>query len=110
MRRLLATLLVVGACAETVPDKVVLKPEAEAVEVMTDKPSPDQYVALGEVTGTAQAGDKESAIAQAKNELRNQAAARGGSVVSVDTIDPKHEWQGRKIVVKLTGTAYKPKE
>ncbi len=108
MRRLLATLLFLGACAEAIPEKVVLKPEAEAVQVVTDRPNADQYVALGEVTGTAQGADKEAVTTQAKNELRNQTAQRGGTVVSVDSVDPRHEWQGRRVVVKVTGTAYKP--
>ena len=103
-------LLLVGACAETLPDRIALTPGGEPVEVVTEKPNPDLYVPLGEVTGVAQGADKETATTQAKNDLRNNASARGGTVVTVDSLDAKLEWQGRKTLVRLTGTAYKPKE
>lgn len=99
-----------AGCAEAVPEKVVLKPEGEKVEVVSEKPNPDLYVALGEVVGTAANVDQDVAIEQAKNDLRNQAAARGASTLSVDHVDSKLQMGTRKTVVKISATAYKPKD
>lgn len=99
-----------GGCAEAIPEKVVLKPEGEKVEVVSEKPNPDLYVALGEVVGTASGVDKDAAYEQAKNDLRNQVSARGGTVVGIDNVDSKLQMGTRKTVVKLSGTAYKAKD
>ena len=103
-------LALVPGCAENLPDKIVLKPEAEQDEISSEKPNADLYVTMGEVVASALGDSKDAALLQAKNDMRNQAAARGASLVSVDNVEAKLEWQGRKTLVKATGTAYKPKD
>jgi ADP-ribose pyrophosphatase YjhB (NUDIX family) len=103
-------LALIAGCAEALPEKINLKPEGEQVEIINERPNQDLYVPMGEITAAAMGDSKETALVQAKNDLRNQAAARGASLVSVDNVEAKLEWQGRKTAVKATGTAYKPKD
>jgi hypothetical protein len=103
---LLSSLLV--SCLEQLPDHVALQPAAEGVDFATEVPSPDTFMLIGEVTGLAAANDAETAQAAAKNDLRNNAAALGASLVTIDeTIGQALPLQ-EKTKVKLIGRAYKP--
>jgi hypothetical protein len=112
--RALALLFVVSAgvagCTDTLPDKVVLRPEAGNVEVLNEPPNLDVYESAGEVNAQVIGREVQDAIRQAFNELRNKAAAKGATFIAVDDVTSRAAWDfsGRTIVT-LVGTAYRPK-
>jgi hypothetical protein len=101
--------LLVGACAE-VPERVVLQPAAENVDIAPDAPSETAYKLLGKVESEAAATRLEDAETAARNDLRNKAAALGATVVSIDRDLGSPVPLSDKVRVKLVGRAYKPLE
>ncbi len=99
-----------AACGPGLPEIVVLRPEATEVEVTSEAPNPDAYESVGEVTAEVIGTDASTAVQQAQNELRNQAAAKGATFVSVNLRSTRSagDMSGRTIVA-LVGTAYRSK-
>jgi hypothetical protein len=96
------------ACAAQIPDHVELQPGAQDVEIVHDKPSPNAYKEVGQVTGIASGTDDEVAEAAAENDLRNKAAALGATLVTVEQNLGKAVLLSDKKEIKLVGRAYKP--
>jgi hypothetical protein len=110
--RVLSLLLVslsvaLPACAEQLPEHVVLQPGAENVEIAVEPPSLNSYQLVGKVIGEAAANDLDSAQAAAKNDLRNKAAALGASLVTIDENTGQPMPLQDRTRVKLVGRAYK---
>jgi hypothetical protein len=99
--------LMLLACAEQIPDHVELLPQAESVEFALEPPSPRAYKLLGEVSGQAAASDPEAAQQAAKNDLRNNAAALGASLVTIDENVGQLMLLQDRTKVKVVGRAYK---
>lgn len=96
------------SCLEQLPEHIALQPAAEGVDFAMEAPSPQTFMLIGEVTGIAASTDPDAAQDEAKNDLRNKAAALGASLVTIDeTIGEAMPLQD-KTKVKLTGRAYKP--
>jgi hypothetical protein len=106
-RLLLLSFPVLMACASQIPDHVELQPGAADVEIIHDKPSPNAYKEVGEVTGVAAGTDDDAAQAAAENDLRNKAAALGASLVVVEQNLGKAVLLSDKKEIKLVGRAYK---
>ena len=112
--RSLLTLVIVLAgaygCADTLPDKIALRPEAANVEVINEPPNTEIYEPAGEVTAQVIGRESQEALRQAFNELRNKAAAKGATFIAVDDVTSRAAWDfsGRTIVT-LVGTAYRTK-
>jgi hypothetical protein len=97
-------------CAEQLPETAPMTPAADRVEVVSEKPNKDLYQAVGEVTARMAGSELNGATREAKNALRNQAASRGASLVWVDDTTADTPWNGRgKVIVAMSGTAYKPR-
>jgi hypothetical protein len=109
LRFLLVPLLsaLLAACAEQLPDHVVLQPAAEDVEIATEPPSANSFQVIGEVEGRAEANDLDTAQQAAKNDLRNRAAALGATLVTIDDDRGEPVLLMGKTRVTLTGRAYK---
>jgi hypothetical protein len=99
-----------AGCADTVPDKAVLHPEAANVEIISEPPNREVYEQAGEVTAQIIGRDNAASLREAFNQLRNQAAAKGATFVAVEEVSSRAAWDfsGRTIVT-LIGTAYRPK-
>jgi hypothetical protein len=82
---LLLSLLCVGC---TVKNVVQLRPEAQKVQLSTSKPEGCQ--ALGEVFGKSDSSDGEEALAGARSDIRNRAAALGATHVHLETSNSKN--------------------
>jgi hypothetical protein len=102
-----AFLLSCAACAQQLPEHVVLQPSAEGVEIAAEPPSPNSYALVGQVVGVAAARDPDTAQQAAKNDLRNKAAALGASLVTIDEDTGEAIPLQDKTKVKLVGRAYK---
>ena len=113
MRALLGvflSVLLLGGCVDSLPDKINLVPEAQNVEVVTDPPNPEVYEAVGEVAAQVIGREVGEAFRQAFNELRNQAAKKGATFVAVEEVQSRAAWDfSGRTVVSLVGTAYRPK-
>jgi hypothetical protein len=97
-------------CESTLPERVALVPGASNVEVVSDPPNPELYEGSGEVSATVIAHEVGDGLRQAANELRNQAAKKGASFVSIDDVSSRATWDfSGRVVVTITGTAYKVK-
>lgn len=96
------------SCAGHLPESIELKPQGEDVEIAAEPPSPDAYQLVGEVTGQAAANDIELAQEAARNDLRNNAAALGAVVVTIDSNVGEPLLLIGKTKVKLVGRAFKP--
>ena len=108
--RIAALLLVIAGCAETFPEIIPLATGADSVEVVSDPPNADIYEAVGGVSASVSGVETMIAVREAKNALRNQAAQRGATFVSIDEISSRASWDLRgKTIVSMTGTAYRPK-
>ncbi|MCL2450408.1 MAG: DUF4156 domain-containing protein [Polyangiaceae bacterium] len=101
-------LVTAAACADNVPEHVVLVPMAEDVYIATEPPSAGGYTMVGQVTGQAQAPELDSATEAAKNDLRNKAANLGASLVTIDDVTGEPVLLAGKTKVTLVGRAYKP--
>ena len=107
-RSLLFALPWLLACAGQIPEVVELKPGADDVEIVAEAPSPNAYKFVGEVTGLATGKDLEPAQEAARNDLRNKAAALGGTLVTIDSNVGEPVLLLGKTKVKLVGRVYKP--
>ena len=108
---LLLALAGTGGCKDTLlPEKIVLRPEAANVEIISEPPNVDVYEPAGEVRAQIIGRENAAALREAFNMLRNQAAAKGATFVAVDEVSSRAAWDfsGRTIVT-LIGTAYRPK-
>jgi hypothetical protein len=95
-----------AACESTIPEKVALVPGANTVEVVSDPPNPELYDGAGEVSAQVVARE----VRQAANDLRNQAAKKGATFVSIDDVSSRATWDfSGRVVVTIVGTAYKVK-
>ena len=110
--RSLSVILVLACtgCETTLPEKVALVPNASMVEVVSDPPNPQSYEAVGEVYAEVIAREVGDGLRQAANELRNQAAKKGASFVSIEEVSSRAAWDfSGRVVVTIVGTAYTPK-
>jgi hypothetical protein len=96
------------ACAEQIPERIVLLPAAEDVAIATEPPGSDGYRLVGQVEGQAAANDLDTATQSAKNDLRNKAAALGATLVTIDQDLGQGLMLESKTKVTMTGRAYKP--
>ncbi|MBX3212908.1 MAG: hypothetical protein KF850_12800 [Labilithrix sp.] len=102
--------LALAGCAESFPEVVALADGADHVEVVSDPPNIDVYEPVGGVSASVSGTEVSSAVREAKNELRNQAAQKGATFVSIDEISSRASWDLRgRTVVSMTGTAYRAK-
>lgn len=103
-------LLSLSACIPELPDKVALAEAAADVELVSDPPNRDTYEPVGEVSAQVIGREVGVAFHQAANMLRNEAAKKGATFVSIDDVTSRAAWDlsGRTIVT-MVGTAYKPK-
>jgi Domain of unknown function (DUF4156) len=108
-RSLIAPLLAaaLAACADQLPDHVVLQPAGEEVEIVAEPPSKNAYEMVGEIVGAAEANDLDIAQQAARNDLRNHAAALGASLVTIDDDRGEPVLLVGRTRVTLTGRAYK---
>ena len=99
-----------AGCADTLPDKAVLRPEAANVEILSEPPNRETYEPAGEVNAQIIGRDHAASLREAFNMLRNQAAAKGATFVAVGDVSSRAAWDfsGRTIVT-LVGTAYRSK-
>lgn len=96
------------ACAGQIPHSVELQPQAENVEFAYEPPSSDAYKEIGHVTGQALGKDPDATLEQAKNDLRNKAAALGAALVTIDDNEGALVPLTEETKVTLSGRAYKP--
>jgi len=100
----------VAGCAESLPEKIVLRPDARNVEIVTEPPNQEVYEAAGEVSAQVIGREVSDAFRQAFNELRNQAAAKNATFVAVDDVTSRSAWDfSGRTIVSVVGTAYRPK-
>lgn len=96
------------ACAGSLDKRVVLRPEAARVELVTGQPEGCQ--SLGDVVGSASIeGDKDQATLEARNDVRNKAAALGATHVALQTSSGESKpgmWAARHEMT-LSGVAYR---
>jgi hypothetical protein len=100
-------LVTLSSCADEIPDRVNLRPEAEEVFIAADPPSSDGFKMVGQVRGQAEARDLDTATEAAKNALRNSAANLGASLVTIDVNVGEPVLLYGKTKVTLVGRAYK---
>jgi hypothetical protein len=96
------------ACAGQIPQHVELQPQAENVEFAYEPPSSDAYTEVGRVKGEALGKDPDATLEQAKNDLRNKAAALGAALVTIDEDVGAPVPLTEETHVTLEGRAYKP--
>jgi hypothetical protein len=102
--------VIATACGEKIPTEVPLQPAAEQVEILPEAPNTDVYESIGSVSARVSSGQMGTALQEARNSLRNQAAQKGASFVSIDEVSSKPNWGlGGQTVVSVTGTAYRQK-
>lgn len=107
---LVATALLASGCLENLPERIALAPGAEEVEVVSDPPNPEVYEPVGGVSARVVATEVNEAVRYATNELRNQAAKKGASFVSIDEVATRASWDLRgRTVVSMVGTAFRQK-
>jgi hypothetical protein len=106
----LGSVLALSACLESAPDRVVLTPGGEKVEIVGEAPNPDVYKPVGEVRGEA-IGTSTDAQQYARRMLRNEAAAKGATFVAVEDVTARvaRDLSGRTVVT-IVGQAYRPKD
>ena len=99
-----------AGCESAIPEKVALVPSANSVEVVSDPPNPELYESTGEVSAQVIAREVGDGLRQAANDLRNQAAKKGATFVSIDDVSSRATWDfSGRVVVTIVGTAYKVK-
>ena len=107
---LASVLFFCAACESTIPEKVALVPGANNVEVVSDPPNPELYESTGEVSAQVVAHEVGDGLRQAANDLRNQAARKGATFVSIDDVSSRATWDfSGRVVVTMTGNAYRLK-
>jgi hypothetical protein len=90
------------------PQPVELQSQAENVEFAYEAPSANAYKEVGQVKGEGVGKDPELALEQAKNDLRNKAAALGAALVTIDENNGALVPLTDETRVTLMGRAYKP--
>jgi hypothetical protein len=107
---LFAALVALGGCTISLPEKIVLMPGADNVEVINEPPNREIYEPAGDVTAQVIGHETQDALRQALNQLRNEAAAKGATFIAVEEVSSRAAWDfsGRTIVT-LVGTAYRTK-
>jgi hypothetical protein len=97
-------------CASAPSQTIPLAPDAAQVEIVTEAIDREKYEFVGDVQGEAKASDIGEANKNARNDMRNKAAALGATVVILDTNTAANamDWTGRNKVV-LAGRAFRPK-
>ncbi len=107
---LFAAAVALGGCTVSLPEKIVLTPGADNVEVINEPPNREIYESAGDVTAQVVGHETQDALRQALNQLRNKAAAKGATFIAVEEVSSRAAWDfsGRTIVT-LVGTAYRPK-
>jgi hypothetical protein len=102
--------LVGSGCVENLPERIALAPGAEGVEIVSDPPNPEVYEPVGGVSARVAATEVGEAVRYATYELRNQAAKKGASFVSIDEVTSRASWDLRgRTVVSMVGTAFRQK-
>jgi hypothetical protein len=103
----LAAVSFVVGCGGAATPPVVLRPEAAVVKVSKEKPQ--NCAEVGELTARGQARDPEAASLNAKNEIRNKAAALSGNQVTLEDNKDSMVSGGFHIeyVTVMSGHAYK---
>jgi hypothetical protein len=102
--------LTLAGCAASLPQDIKLTPEGEQVDFAADVPSPDAYTVVGTVKADAAGPTIDAAIASAKNDLRNKAAALGASLLYIDDTKPDQEFTRDLRIAHVTARAFKAKE
>jgi uncharacterized protein YbjQ (UPF0145 family) len=75
---------------------------------VSDPPNLEVYEPVGGVGTRVVATEVSEAVRQAKNELRNQAAKKGATFVSIEEMTSRASWDLRgHTVVSMTGTAFR---
>lgn len=99
--------LVLSGCSGAMDKRAKLDPPASRVELVTVNPSGCEN--LGDVSGIARVeGDDGEAAQEARNDIRNKAAAKGATHVVLQTNNSEEKsgaW-ATSIQVTLTGVAY----
>ena len=104
------SLALATGCVSGLPDKVALRPDAAAVEIVTDTPNLDVYEPVGECAAQVVHREVGEGFRQAFNELRNQGAAKGATFVLVEDVTSRAAWDfSGRTVVSVVGTAYRAK-
>ena len=85
----------------------MLSPQAETVEVAIDTPSENAYSLLGNVTAEAAGVTSDEAETSARNDLRNQAAAMGASLLVIDEDNDAMIPYANRQKVTITARAFK---
>lgn len=102
-----AMALCVCACAGGLDKRVTLHPQAASVEIATGHPQGCR--SLGDVVGSASVeGNQEQAVLEARNDVRNKAAALGATQVELQTNNNAKQpgvWSAR-YEVTISGVAY----
>jgi hypothetical protein len=104
----LAIPIVVSGCAENLPEKVDLTPEADKVEFAQEPPSPNAWKMVAKVKGVAASSDPDVAEQAARNDVRNKAAALGATLVKIDEDIGQGMALEGKTKVTVSARAYKP--
>lgn len=104
-------LTTLASCVELPPDRVPLSSQAESVELLSDIPNTDIYESYGFVTSEAIGKGSGEATTNARNGLRNKAAALRATFVSIDEASATTAWDfSGRTVVTLKGHVYRPKD
>lgn len=97
-----------GGCAGSLDDRVTLHPGAARVELVAGGIEGCQ--SLGDVVGSASVeGDEQQATLEARNDVRNKAAAMGATHVALQTNSGERKagmWRPR-YQMTLAGVAYR---
>jgi Domain of unknown function (DUF4156) len=95
------------ACVGGLDRRVTLHPQAAGVEIVTGHP--EGCRPLGDVAGSASIeGSQEQAVLEARNDVRNKAAALGATQVELQTSNNAKQvgvWSAR-YEVTISGVAY----
>lgn len=104
------SLALATGCMNGLPEKINLRPDAAAVEIVTDTPNLEIYEPVGECAAQVVQREVGEGFRQAFNELRNQGAAKGATFVMVEDVTSRAAWDfSGRTVVSVVGTAYRAK-
>lgn len=99
-------LLMLIGCQKVATVRTPLSTAGERVAVLVDRPG-DNYLAVGDLVATARARQKNDAITEATDSLRNQAAEHGAGMIYIQRVDAEVDWRESVTLVKVFATAYK---
>jgi hypothetical protein len=104
----IALLLTLCACSGIQDKRVELNPNAAHVQLVTAPPT--GCASVGDVSGVARVeGDDGKAVQEARNDIRNKAAAIGATHVELQTNNSEKKsgaWE-TSVQVTLAGVAYR---